>query len=250
MAMKVRVRGMGDLRGIVGVRVKRLPAAGAGRHGYYIDFSCFSRRIFPRSGNNQTQAVADDLRGSCMPAEDERSLHRAVLAGDERAWRTWYDASFAAVDAYVIWRCAGLGDLADDVVQETWLRAVRRIRDFDPERGRFIAWLRGIAANVLRSQLRRPRPHKCVGENHAAPSESGLERREQAEQIARALARLSERHEAVLRMKYLEGLSVAVIAETWSETTKAVESLLSRARQALRAAYLEQQGPLLHEAEP
>ena len=43
-----------------------------------------------------------------MPADDERRLHRAVLAGDEHAWRALYDAAFAGLDAYVLWRCAGL----------------------------------------------------------------------------------------------------------------------------------------------
>src|SRR6516162_4354904 len=85
----------------------------------------------------------------------ERGLRSAVLAGDERAWQTWYDESFAGLYAYVWWRCAGLRDLGDEVVQETWLTAVRRVRDFDPERGCFAGWLCGIAANVLRNQLRR-----------------------------------------------------------------------------------------------
>ena len=48
-------------------------------------------------------------------------------------------------------RMLGSSAEADDVVQETWLTAVRRIRAFDPERGPFAAWLRGIAANVLRN---------------------------------------------------------------------------------------------------
>ena len=51
------------------------------------------------------------------------------------------------------------------------------------------------------------------------------------------LASLSERHEAVLRAKYLEQHSVADIAAEWDETPKAVESLLSRARAAFREAY-------------
>src|SRR5438093_10891686 len=115
-----------------------------------------------------------------MPTEEQR-LHRAVLAGDERAWRTWYDASFAALDAYVVWRCAGLRDLADDVVQETWLIAVRRVSSFDPERGRFLSWLRGIAANVLRGQLRRTAEQPLVGDFHLAPADSTAERRDEAE---------------------------------------------------------------------
>src|SRR2546421_10121193 len=143
-----------------------------------------------------------------MPAEDERGLHRAVLAGSEQAWRAWYDASFAALRAYALWRCAGLRDLADEVVQETWLTAVRRIRDFDPARGNFASWLRGIAAHLLRNHFRRedrrngkPLP---LSEKRAPSVVSGLERQEQAEGVARALAALPERSEAVLRAKYLD----------------------------------------------
>jgi RNA polymerase sigma-70 factor, ECF subfamily len=185
-----------------------------------------------------------------MSAPDERTLHRAVLAGDPQAWQTWYDATFAPLDAYFVWRCAGLRDLADDVAQQTWLTAVRRIRDFDPSKGTFLSWLRGIAANVVRGQLRRRMPQPLVDEDYPTPADCGTERREQSEQIARALAGLPDRYEAVLRAKYLDQLAVAATAMQWHETPKAVESLLVRARQAFRAAYLEQQGPLLHEAEP
>jgi RNA polymerase sigma-70 factor (ECF subfamily) len=172
----------------------------------------------------------------------ERGLRSAALAGDERAWQTWYDESFDGLRAYVWWRCARLRDLADEVVQETWLTAVRCLRDFDPERGTFAGWLRGIAANVLRNQLRRAiRRHAACLPAHpgtAEPADAALEEREQGENIARALAELPERYEAVLRAKYLDGRSMAEIAVDWDETPKAVESLLTRARQAFRDAYL------------
>jgi RNA polymerase sigma-70 factor (ECF subfamily) len=48
---------------------------------------------------------------------------------------------------------------------------------------------------------------------------------------------LPGRYEAVLRAKYLDQQSVAQIAESWRETPKAIESLLTRAREAFRAAY-------------
>ncbi len=95
-----------------------------------------------------------------MPPGDrewrERGLHAAVLAGDARAWQTWYDQSFADLYAYVVWRCAGLRDVADEIAQETWLTAVRRIVGFDPAAGSFAGWLRGIAANLLRNHFVRP----------------------------------------------------------------------------------------------
>jgi RNA polymerase sigma-70 factor (ECF subfamily) len=70
-----------------------------------------------------------------------------------------------------------------------------------------------------------------------APDAAGTAERERSEQIALALAELSPRYEQVLRAKYLDGLSVQVIAEQSGETPKAIESLLTRARQAFREAY-------------
>jgi RNA polymerase sigma-70 factor (ECF subfamily) len=187
-----------------------------------------------------------------MPSEErvrrQRGLRRAVLAGDEHAWRTLYDEAFAELHAYALWRCGGLRDLADEVVQDTWLTAVRRIRAFDPEQGAFIGWLRGITANVLRNHLHRQdrrngRLRQLGSEQAAEPAEAALERREEAERVARALAALPERYEAVLRAKYLEGRSVEEMASAGSETPKAVESLLTRARQAFRTLYQEQTPP-------
>jgi RNA polymerase sigma-70 factor (ECF subfamily) len=175
--------------------------------------------------------------------ERERLLRRAVLAGDERAWQSWYDESYARLYTYVHWRSGGLEDLAEDVVQETWLVAVRRVRRFDPDQGSFHAWLRGIAANMLRNRL-RARAAECGRGGSLAnepqgdvPVDSKLLRREQAERIATALADLPEHYEAVLRAKYLEGATVAEIAETSGQTSKAAESLLTRARRAFRERY-------------
>jgi RNA polymerase sigma-70 factor, ECF subfamily len=182
-----------------------------------------------------------------MDSEDrvqrEEMLRRAVLAGDENAWRTLYQETFEDLCSYVRWRCGGQPDWADEVIQETWLTAVRRIRRFRPEAGSFLAWLRGIAANVLRNQIRsrirlskhqQPRPSEV---DQPAAAESQVDENEQLRRIAATLDALPERQEAVLRAKYLESRSVAEIAAMWSETPKAVESLLSRARQAFREAY-------------
>jgi RNA polymerase sigma-70 factor (ECF subfamily) len=173
----------------------------------------------------------------------ERGLRAAVLAGDERAWRTWYDESFEDLYAYVAWRCGGLRDLADEVVQDTWLIAVRSIGRFDPEQGSFGAWLRGIAANVLRNSFRRRRsnPMQPLNGRHVSAQATSAADRECSERIAVALVQLPERYEAVLRAKYFERRSVAQIASQWKETPKAIESLLTRARLAFRQAYQQEE---------
>jgi RNA polymerase sigma-70 factor (ECF subfamily) len=179
-----------------------------------------------------------------MPSSDravrERALRSAVLAGDARAWQYLYDDAFAALHTYVHWRCAGLRDLADELVQETWLTAVRRVRHFDPERGSFLSWLRGIAANLLRNQLRQARRRLAFSRNgtgHASQAEDEQARSDLAERIALALAELPEHYEAVLRAKYLDQQTVNDIASDWNDTPKAVESLLTRARHAFREAF-------------
>jgi RNA polymerase sigma-70 factor, ECF subfamily len=169
----------------------------------------------------------------------ENLLRRAVLAGDESAWRTWYDETFDTLYAYVLWRCGGRRTQADEAAQETWLAAVRNIRRFDPARGSFLDWLRGLAANVVRHQLRQH--HRRRNRELAAAEANAAEPRnlapQQDGQIAAALDALPQRQEAVLRAKYLDGLSVAEIAAQWNETPKAVESLLSRARQSFRELF-------------
>ena len=87
----------------------------------------------------------------------EEMLRRAVLAGDENAWRVWCLEVFDELDRFIIWRCGGRRNEADEIVQETWLTAVRQIRSFQPQQGSFLAWLRGIAANVRRNHLRSAR---------------------------------------------------------------------------------------------
>jgi RNA polymerase sigma-70 factor, ECF subfamily len=172
-----------------------------------------------------------------MPT-DERVLRRAVLAGDDAAWRALYDESFERLRVFVLWRSGGLHELADDVIQDTWLIAVRRIRRFDPNQGSFLGWLRGIAINVLRNQLRARRKRRTAPlRDEFAVAAPPTADRDRAERLADALLDLSERYESVLRAKYLEGQSVADIAATWKETPKAIESLLTRARNALREAY-------------
>lgn len=172
----------------------------------------------------------------------ERTLRDAILAGDLEAWRSWYAAHFDRLAEYARWRCGGVADLTEEVIQETWLTAVRKLRSFDPEKAPFFAWLCGIAANAarnrVRSRWRERRRFRRLNAADDAPSTSiACVADQKAEQVAAALAALPEHYEAVLRAKYLERKSVAEIACDRRESLKAVESLLTRARQAFRDAY-------------
>jgi RNA polymerase sigma-70 factor, ECF subfamily len=169
----------------------------------------------------------------------ETGLRAAVLAGDEAAWRAWYDAHADDLRRYVLWRCGGIADLADDVLQDSWLTAVRRIRDFHPSAGGFRHWINGIAAFTLKNHLRKRQwvsvRQQVLVEVPAASGPSTDDDR--AWRTAKALAELPPRYERVLRAKYLDGRSVNDIACEWNESPKAVESVLTRARDQFRNAY-------------
>lgn len=168
----------------------------------------------------------------------ERGLRAAVLAGDEVAWRTWYDHHAGDLQRYAHWRC-GRATLAEDVVQETWLTVVKKIRQFDPTAGSFRAWMIGIAAlianNHVRKHVRQTKNQQVLGE---VPSRTDSAE-EHAELTAMALSTISDRHEQVLRAKYFDGWAVNDIAVSWNETPKAIESLLTRAREAFRECFLQ-----------
>lgn len=169
--------------------------------------------------------------------DEERGLRAAVLAGDEAAWTVLYRRHAGALYAFAARRLPGDAPAAEELVQDVWMIAVKRIRRFDPQRGSFLSWLFGIAEMQLRNQRRRNARRRTVdsiSDEIVAPQETdfGL-----AEQVALAMAELPGRYQQVLEAKYRQQQSVAEIADESETTEKAVESLLSRARAAFRAAF-------------
>lgn len=169
------------------------------------------------------------------PATRERTLWTAALAGDVLAWTDLYSAASETVFRYALWRCGGRIDLAEDVVQEGWLLAARRLNAFDPDRGGFAGWVCGLAANAARNAVRTRLRH--ARRPVAVPMNSTSDCDSDPEAVAVALAELPAEYEAVLRAKYFEQRSVSEIATAFGKSAKAVESLLTRAREAFRAAY-------------
>ncbi len=146
-------------------------------------------------------------------------------------------------------------DIAEDLVQETFMRVYRARKRYEPG-AKFSTWLFTIAGNVARNAARSLGRRHEVSEIDAPRSDdapsgpqllaataleaSGLmparlaEGVERAEIVRAAVAALSERQRMALMLSRFENMSYAEIAETMELTTKAVKSLLSRARVNLR----------------
>ena len=133
---------------------------------------------------------------------------------------------------------------AEDVVQETLLRAWRHPQALAAARGSQRPWLFTVARNVVVDQhrARRARPAEVSSEALAGvPAADELDRALQAWQIADALAALSPEHRAVLIETYYRGLSVAEAAAALGVPVGTVKSRTFYALRALRLA-LEERG--------
>ena len=157
--------------------------------------------------------------------------------GDERLLAT-YRETIDPLYRYVSRNCGGDRTLAEDVTQETWLRAVREWRKKGPP-DQPIAWLTTVARNILVSYDRRKRPAPLDSVSPAevrAALESGrtTESTEIGAVVCHALARIPAAEAQILEAFHFEDRRMSQIAETLGLSERAVEGRLRLARQRLR----------------
>ena len=171
---------------------------------------------------------------------DETALVAAAQAGDERAFRDLVEPYRQALEAHCYRMLGSLGD-AEDLVQETLLRAWRRLDRFE-RRSSVHTWLYRIATNACLDEIeRRPRQLQPVQpfpdariEEAAAPVYDPAARyalREGMElALLKAIQTLPGRQRAVLILRDVLGWTGPEVAELLDSTVAAVNSALQRAR--------------------
>ena len=134
------------------------------------------------------------------------------------------------------------GELADDLVQDTLVRALRSEHLFHG--GEIRAWLFTILTNLNRNRLRSlaRRPSTSTLEDNDAPDSAGPEAG--ARDIERALNLLVDDQKQALLLVVLEGLSYREAAEVQGVPIGTVMSRLARARAQIKA-YLDGERPTL-----
>jgi RNA polymerase sigma-70 factor (ECF subfamily) len=177
--------------------------------------------------------------------ELELELVREAAAGDEDAFRTLVDRHGRMV-FQLAYRVTREPSTAEDVVQETFMRAHRALHRFDG-RARFATWLHRIATNAALDALRQGRARQevpyetTVGELHSVPSaEPDPERRARSGDVRTALeqaiATLSPVERLAFVLRHFEGCSTAEIAERLGTGASASRQAVFRAVSKLRRA--------------
>ena len=175
---------------------------------------------------------------------DDEFLIRQTLAGNREAFRL-------VVLRYQgpLFRFLGLlgfrGARAEDVAQETFLRAFKALATFDSSRGLFSTWLFTIARRLAIGEWQRARherapPSDFIEPRSLAPdpAESSL-LTERARRIERALLALPEQLRSTFFFSQIKELTLEEVAELEGCAIGTVKSRIFRAREQLRLALAE-----------
>ena len=187
----------------------------------------------PESG--ETQAVR---RG--REREQEKAWVEAAKAGDTRAFEHLYRRHAGRIHA-LVWRLGGNdAALADDLVQEAFIRAWDKLHLFEGKSA-FGTWLHRLAANVALSD-RRIRVRRVARE---LPMDDTVERTAVGDRdlqvglrtdLEQAIASLPERARTVLVLFDVEGYRHEEIADLTGMAVGSSKAQLHRARKLVRAA--------------
>lgn len=174
------------------------------------------------------------MSGKSVLTDDLRALIRRCLAGEQ-------DAMLDLVDRYrgrvfgLCYRMLEHREDAEDTAQETFVRVLKNLHRWDPERD-FLPWLLAIAANrcrtVIARRMRRPRPralNEPLPDRHPDLSAA----KQLAEELELALGQLRAEYRQAFVLFHEQELSYAEIANVLQCPIGTVRTWIHRARREL-----------------
>ena len=129
--------------------------------------------------------------------------------------------------------CCGDTELADDLAQETFIKAFlsqETLKDLN----KFRAWIFRIAYNTFVSNHRCSRSSEPIEQAEKIANDENTDKSFEYQELYTALAKLSEKERCAILLYYMQGYNVKEIAEINETTADAVKQLLSRGRLHLK----------------
>lgn len=179
-----------------------------------------------------------------MNTAEPSLLAERCLAGDEQAIELFVRTHEAGVFRLAL---SLVKDpvTAGEITQETFIAALRSLHSYR-EKSSLKAWLYTIALNFSRSQLRKRKALEKLratlasilrtdSQRPPSPEDMVIEN-ERSAVLLKALDELDEKHRVVVLLRYIQGLSVAEVAEILSISEGTIHSRLHTARERLRSA--------------
>ena len=186
-----------------------------------------------------------------MHASEDKELVRRILAKERDAFEEFFATYFSRLMRFCHTRVRD-EQAVEDIVQETLVKAISHLHTYRGE-ALLYTWLCGICRNQISDWYRKnvnrleqdvsidddPNVLAALESLGISVQDSLSERVATKDLVTLTLDYLPERYGRILELKYLEGLSVREIAVRLDTGELATQSLLSRARTAFKAGFLE-----------
>jgi len=175
-------------------------------------------------------------------APDERTLIGRLQGRDPQALAELYDR-YGRTAYSVVLRIVRDKTIAEDLVQETFLRIWNRVHSIDPEKGAIGPWLLAIARNraidYLRSSAGRERNSIELDEADHAPlyreMEADILFSDQARRVKAAMDKLAPNYRTVMELAYFEGLSQSEMSVRMGQPLGTIKTWVRTALKSLRS---------------
>jgi RNA polymerase sigma-70 factor (ECF subfamily) len=175
-------------------------------------------------------------RSAKKPLPSGAQTPAAVLREfDEATWSQIFNDNYSLIYRYAYARLGSRED-AEEIASQVFLEALRSINQYKPTNKPILAWLYGIARNLVANSIRRRQRAKTAYEKAMCgvllfqPGELPIERLD----LSRALSRLNRDQREVLLLRFTVGLSTRELCVALGRSPGAVYSLQIRALAALR----------------
>jgi RNA polymerase sigma-70 factor (ECF subfamily) len=173
---------------------------------------------------------------------EDRALIERLKRRDPQALAELYDR-YGRIAYSLVLRVVRDQAIAEDLVQETFLRVWNRVHSIDSDRGAIGPWLLAVARNraidYLRSQAGRDRNAAVeLDETEHAPlyreMEAGILMSDQVRRVKAAMDKLAPNHRAVVELAYFEGLSQTEMSAKMGQPLGTIKTWVRTALQSLR----------------
>lgn len=165
-------------------------------------------------------------------------LLQAIARGDRPAFRALYEATAPKLFGVVL-RIVGNRQVAEEVLQETFVRVWQKAERFEPNTAPPISWLATIARNRAIDRIRADRNERnrtgddeAVLERLAAPGEADPVLRDS---LRRCLGALDEDARACVVLAYCSGYSREELGQKFKRPEGTIKTLLHRSLKVLKA---------------
>lgn len=172
-----------------------------------------------------------------MQNMSDQELIEQTLSGRTEAFGEVYDRWADKIYKFIYYR-VGHKEEAEDITGRTFMKALKNLGRFSPEKGAFSTWLYTLAKNCVTDHYRRSRPLQTVGASDDLPGTSDLfeenaDRLRLAE-VEKYLKTLKPEQRELILLRVWDGLSYAEIAAIAGKSEASLRMMFSRAIKELR----------------